>query len=174
MNRPGDVTFRTPVRVAQGQPCDRTDMTAWSQNGGPLPTSLANHIATCPTCADRVRRVNQVHAGLTLLRTERVPTNTRARANGKALRMLRRAARASKAACRLLRMRPDLTPWQRAQVHVARVSLTSAAAVLLLLMRVGIFSGFEHTRQLGQQLADAHWQRHIDPDNEFLNPQDFV
>jgi hypothetical protein len=109
-----------------------------------------------------------------LLRTDRVPTNTRARANGKALRMLRRAARASKAAHRLLRMRPDLSPWQRAQVHIARVSLASAAAVLLMLMRVGILSGFEHTHQLGQQLADAHWNRHIDPDGEFFGRQDYV
>ena len=174
MNRPRDATTRWPAIAAGRKPCERADLIAWSQQGGPLPTSLTNHIATCSACAERVRRVNQVHAGLMLLRTDRVPTNTRARANAKALRMLRRAARASKAATRLLRMRPDLSPWQRAQVHLARVSLASAAAVLLVAMRIGIFSGFEHTRQLGQQLADAHWQRHIDPDGEFLGPNDLV
>jgi len=174
MSRPGNMTFRSPVAMATHKPCDRADMMAWSQQGGPLPTSLANHIATCSACAERVRRVNQVHAGLMLLRTDRVPTHTRARANAKSLRMLRRAARASKAAYRLLRMRPNLTPWQRAQVHIARVSLASAAAVLLLVARIGVFSGFERTRQLGQQLADAHWQRHIDPNGEFLGPHDVL
>ena len=37
-------------------------------------------------------------------------------------------------------------------------------------MRIGVMAGFEHTRELGNQLAAAHWDRHIDPNHEFLDP----
>jgi hypothetical protein len=105
-----------------------------------------------------------------MMRTRPVPNGLYARANTRALRMLRRAARASAAAARLLRMRPNLTPWQRAQLHVARVSLGAAAAMLLLVARAGVTTGLERTQSLGQKLASLHWDRHIDPDGEWLDP----
>lgn len=154
--------------------CERADLNDWASRGGPLPTRLAAHVAGCPGCAAKVRRVNEVHASLTLLRTQASPPELTARANGRALRMLRRAARASEAAERLLRMRPDLTPWQRAQVHMARVSLAAAAAIMLLILRTGTTLGFEKTRILGEQLAACHWERHIDPGGEFLGPRDLA
>jgi len=115
--------------------------------------------------------VNEVHASLMLLGSQPLPANLHARANGRALRMLRRVTRASEAASRLLRMRPNLTPWQRAQVHLARVSLGAVAATLMLMARVGILAGVEQTQSMGQTLASAHWDRHIDPDGEFLQRQ---
>jgi hypothetical protein len=132
---------------------------------------LAAHITSCPGCADKVRRINQVHASLMLLRTQAAPADLTARANGRALRMLRRAARASAAAQRLLVMRPGLNRWQRAQIHATRLSLTAAAAVVMLVVRAGTLMGFEQTRILGEQLAASHWERHIDPNAEFFGPR---
>jgi hypothetical protein len=167
--RPGLGEAGTP-RIA----CNRPDLADWSVRGGPLPARLASHVNTCPACADRVRRVNEVHASFTLLRTQSASPNLLARANGRALRMLRRAARASAAAERLLRMHPQLSTWQRAQVHMARMSLGAAAAVLVLCARMGILAGFEQTRQMGEQLAATHWERHIDPGGQFLGPRDLA
>ncbi len=154
--------------------CTRRDLDTWAQEGGPLPGRLAAHIRECPGCAEKVRRLSMVHASLGLLRTQPPPANLLARSNGRGLRMLRRVERASEAAKRLLLMRPDLPRWQRAQIHAARFSLAAAASLLLLLMRVGIMSGFEQTRRMGEQLAAAHWDRHIDPDREFLDPPNFI
>lgn len=151
--------------------CDRPDLAAWSTQGGPLPARLADHVAECPGCARQVCRVNQVHASLMLLSSQPLPPNLHARANGRALRMLRRVTRASAAATRLLRMRPDLPLWQRVQVHIARASLSAAAAVLVLMMRAGVLSGVKETQALGQTLASAHWDRHIDPTGEWLQRQ---
>lgn len=148
--------------------CD--EIARWSSRGGALPRRLAAHTRQCAACADRIRRVNQAHAALMLLRTARSPANLHARANGRALRMLRRAARASAAAGRLLAMRPNLTPWQRAQIHVARVSLSAAAALLTLVVRAGVLTGIERTQAMGEQLASAHWDRHIDPQGEWIEP----
>lgn len=146
------------------------ELAGWAEHGGVLPARLAAHAGRCPRCADRVRLVNEVNAGLTLLRTQSLPANLHARANGRALRMLRRVARASSAAARLLAMRPHLSPWRRAQLHVMRVSLSGAAAVLALCARAGVNAGFDRTRDLGQQLASAHWERHIDPNHEWFEP----
>jgi anti-sigma factor RsiW len=130
---------------------------------------LAVHVERCPACADRVRRVSQVHASLMLLGSQPLPANLHARANGRALRMLRRVTRASAASADLLRMRPNLSPWQRVQLYVARISLSAVAALIVLIIRVGILSGLERTQALGQALASAHWDRHIDPDHEWLD-----
>ena len=162
------VTARGPGGPAS-RPCERPDLADWATRGGPLPSGLAAHIEHCPACADRVRRVNQVHASLTLLGSQPLPANLHARANGRALRMLRRVTRASAAAANLLRMRPNLSPWQRAQLYIARASLSAVAAVIVLVVRVGIISGIERTEAMGQALAAAHWDRHIDPDHEWLD-----
>jgi hypothetical protein len=150
--------------------CDRRDLTEWSIEGGPLPIRLAAHIRNCSACAAHVRRVNEVHASLNLLQSMSIPPDLPARANGRALRMLKRVARASSAAQRLLRIRPNLTRLQRAGIHLARMSLGAAAAVLTLLMRAGLLTGFEQTKQMGQALALRHWEQHIDPGDGSMGP----
>ncbi len=152
--------------------CERRDLADWAERGGALPARLSAHVARCPGCADLVRRVSDVHASLTLLQTRAVPNPLPARANNRALRMLRRAARASAAAAKLLRTQPRLPLWQRVQLHVMRASLATVVAVFFLIMRIGLLGGIERTQEMGEQLADAHWQRHIDPTGEWLDRHD--
>lgn len=151
--------------------CDRSDLRAWSERGGRLPRSLAAHILECPACARRVHAINTVLTGLSLINAQPVPLRTRRLANERALRFLQRAARASAAAQRLLRTNPNLTFWQRAWIHGGRLALSATAAAIVLLMRIGVIAGFEETRNLGEQMAAAHWERHIDPTGEWL-PRD--
>ncbi|GMU24680.1 MAG: hypothetical protein AMXMBFR13_47530 [Phycisphaerae bacterium] len=65
-------------------------------------------------------------------------------------------------------MRPELTRWQRAQVHLARVTCAAAAAVLVLVTRASVDRGLARTRTMGEVLAERHWERHIDPGREWL------
>lgn len=173
MRRFDDPSSRPNHISTEGLPrpgCGRPDLLKWSATGGALPRRLSEHIRLCPGCADQVRRVSTVHTGLMLLQNQPVPHGLRTRANGRALRMLRRVARASEAAGRLLRLRPNLSPWQRAKLHIARGFCGAVAAALVLAARFGVMSGIDRTRDLGEQLAAAHWSRHIDPNNEFLDP----
>lgn len=148
--------------------CQRPDLTAWASQGGALPARLSVHIQNCPSCAERVRRVNQTHAGLMLLSHQALPPHLHARANGRAMRMLRRAERASAAARRLLAIRPDLPLFERARVHMTRAACGAAAALLVLVLRTGTQQGINRTVTLGQKLASLHYERHIDPDGEWL------
>jgi hypothetical protein len=150
--------------------CSRPDLHKWADTGGALPGRLSDHIRLCPGCADQVRRVSTVHTGLMLLQSQPLPHGLQNRASNRALRMLRRVARASEAAARLLKMRPGLSRWQRAKLHIARVCCGAVAASLVLVVRVGVMTGVYRTRDLGQQLAAAHWDRHIDPNHEWLDP----
>jgi hypothetical protein len=159
-----------PVTVG----CGRADLKWWSDTGGPLPVGLAAHLSSCRLCADHTRRMSVVHAGLMLLRTQTAPLDLSSRANARALRVMRRTARASQAAKRLLRMKPGLNRWQRAQICLARISLGAAAASLLLMARVGLLTGLEHTRETGQILAAKHWERHVDPGGLFMGPRSFT
>lgn len=150
--------------------CGRSDMLKWSDAGGALPRRLSDHIRLCPGCAEQVRRVSTVHAGLTLLQSQPLPHELHKRANSRALRMLRRVARASAAASQLLQVRPNLSSWQRAKLHIARGCFGAVAAIIIVTLRVGAMVGIEQTKDLGDQLAAAHWDRHIDPNNEWLDP----
>jgi hypothetical protein len=174
-NRPPVSTGNLELRTMNFNPsCDRPDLAEWSTRGGPLPPKLASHLLQCPGCADRVRRLSRVQASLMLLRTQAVPSELVPRANGRALRMLRRVARASEEAKRLLRTHPNLGRWQRAQIHMTRLSLGVAAAGLVLLTRATIFTGLDRTRELGETLATRHWEQHIDPDGEWFGPRGMV
>jgi len=160
----------SPSAAHVASACDRSDLQRWSLRGGPLPRRLSAHVRDCPGCAEQVRRVSRVFSSLTLLQANAAPVGLYGRANNRAMRMLRRTTRRSNAAVRLLRMKPDLTTWQRAQLHVARLSLAAAAVLLFMVGRAGVTAGLEQSRDLGQQLANVHWERHIDPDGEWLDP----
>jgi len=136
----------------------------WSVDGGPLPIRLSEHVKRCAACQAQVDRVNRVQASLTLLQTQALPPNLHARANGRALRLLRRAERASAAARELLCCRPDLPYWQRIQFQVTRLTCGVAATFLLLMIRTGVIHAAEETRDMGQTLAAMYADRHIDPD----------
>ncbi len=148
--------------------CGRADLAAWLQTGGPLPGRLQRHLAGCPRCAQAVRQANAVQTGLALLRTQRVPPHLTRRSGERALRMLRRAMRSSRAARRLLAMRPDLPPWRKAQIHLVRLSAGAVAAGLFLMLRMGTLAGFQGAHYALRDLGSVHWNRHIDPNHEWL------
>ena len=171
-----DKTWPAPNSASAGfsRPCARRDLERWSEHGGALPASLARHVRVCAACAAHVRRVNEVCVGLKLLRTTAIPAGLPKRANSRALRMLRRAARASASAARVLKMQPGLSIWQRAGLHAKRMSMGVAASFMMLVLRAGLFGGLEKTQTLGEQLAQDHWDRHIDPDGEWLDSNRFA
>ncbi|MBP7936594.1 MAG: hypothetical protein KA354_18285 [Phycisphaerae bacterium] len=165
-NPPAEATPRLDDfrRGDDGASCRRGDLAKWSAEGGPLPARLSRHIELCPACRAQVSRVNRVQASLTLLQGQALPPNLHARANGRALRLLRRAERASAAARDLLHRRPDLPYWQRIQFQITRLSCGVAAALLLLVIRVGVVHAAEETREWGETLAAMYADRHINPD----------
>jgi len=167
MNQPDKNTGLT-------QACNRRDLAKWSQRGGPLPGKLADHVTKCPACAHQVRSINQTYASITMLRNQPTPKQFYAKSNNRALKMLKRITRASEKAKHLLTFSPNLSPWQRAQLYVARVSLSAAAAVIILAIRAGTLTGFDKTQEYGETLASLHWERHIDPDGEWFGPQNWA
>ena len=167
----GNPLFVKSDVAARPEACNRWDLAHWVVRGGAIPNRLADHLRHCPGCAASVRHVSRLHASMLLLQTQPLPANLHARSNGRALRMLRRAARASAAASRLLRMRPSLSRWQQAQLHITRAACGAVAALMVLTVRTGILCGIEETREVGQTLAALHWDRHIDPAREWINPK---
>ncbi len=149
--------------------CDRPDLLAWAENGGPLPVRLAEHVQNCPGCRERVRRANRVHAGLMLLRTAAPPRTLSVNSHGLALRMLARVTRASQQARELLTTRRELSRWEVVRLYTTRVSMGLAAAVLLLVVRTGVMLGINTGCRAGQDLANVYWD-HVDPEHEWINP----
>lgn len=164
---------KAPVARAVGETvsgCGRADLAVWVQTGGPLPGRLQRHLAGCPHCARVVRQANAVRTGLALLRTQRVPPHLTRRSGERALRMLRRAVRSSRAARRLLAIRPDLPLWRKAQIHVVRLSAGAVAAGLFLMLRMGTLAGFQGAHHALRGLGSVHWNRHIDPGHKWMGP----
>ena len=164
-----EASLRLVLPAPKDAPCDRRDLVRWTDRGGPMPRRLARHLDGCPPCSAYARRISRVHTTLNGLRAAPTPMSLFERTGQKALRMLRRAVRASEDARRALRARPNLSTWQRAQLHVARVSMSAAAALLMLVTRTVVQDGVEQTRAAGEVLAQTHWERHIDPDGAWLD-----
>lgn len=160
-------------RATESLGCGRRDLMRWADRGGPLPSSLERHIRRCNDCAQAVRRCKEVHAGLTLLRTQTMPVGVVPEGQSGALRMLRRTERASKAALRMLQSKRNLTPWQRAQLQVTRLSMGAAAALLVLVVRTGVIGGIEKAHTTGTTLADRYYSQ-MSLTDEMQNPRDMA
>lgn len=150
--------------------CRFPELDRWIDRGGVMPTSLVEHALACDACAERIRRINRVNAGLTLLGAQPVPIRSVSAANQRAMRMLRVTVRRSEAAKRLLKSRPRLSLTQRVQLQMTRATLTAAAAGLMIVLRVGALAGWERVEADGERLALAHWERHVDPTGEWMGP----
>lgn len=132
---------RVPPRSAA-----RSSMADTSRPAQPPPVPMANRA--------------RLRSAMDLLQGTSPPPRLLARANARALRMLRRTIRASEEARQLLHDTPRMD--RRFVVHRLRqVALSSAAVIAMVILRMGMLTGLEEGRRLTELLAQTHVDRHI-------------
>ncbi len=126
------------------------------------------HMAECPECAALAAQIGSVHAGLLLMRGQIPRQDLLARANQRALRFLRRVARATRAAERLRHARPQTSTWDRVRPYAVRYGSSAAAALLMILLRTGVFEAFDDDVALAERVVAHYVETYIDPGESML------
>lgn len=107
--------------------------------------------------------LRRVATAMLRMRSQRPTQPLLARANSRALRFVDSALRRSRM-CRQLQQTTPGLPWRtRLALTGGRFALATAACLVLLLCKTGVFSTFDSVSRTADRMAKAHVDRHIGP-----------
>lgn len=126
---------------------------------------LGQHVAHCPRCRRRLRRMGRLRLAMRLLRAEPRPADLLQKANATALEMLQRPIRTARQAQRVRNAR-DPRPRLRLVVQRHTSSALAAAACLLVLVlaRFGLLNTFDTAHRRGQSALRERYLTHVGAD----------
>ena len=118
------------------------------------------------------RSLDRVAASMVLLQTRAMPVDLPLKANLCASKMMKRTVRSAVASVKF----EDSTV-RRRNLWASRLSfsVTNCAATVMLCVLLSLLGrGFAATQVVASDLAVCHWNRHIDPDDEFLSSSEMT
>ena len=134
---------------------DRVDnTTAWAQS----------HIAHCPRCRRQLLGHSRLRLALLLLKTQPHRPDLLMQANRRAIGVLKRSLRELPKAEKLRHISPKPALFVRLSKYTQSVGHAAACLLVLLLLRMGIFSSLEKVDKQGQEFARAYYARLTDAD----------
>jgi hypothetical protein len=148
------------------RPCKRLRNTVpsfWNSLRGRLAERFQDHVAHCPRCQRRLALNNRVEIGLCLLRSEPHSTDLLARVNQSALNVLKLSLRNAPAAGPLRQARPEPLWFDAHRPLIERILNVAACLFIAILIRVGIFSDFNHVKQDGTKVLQKYYANNLDP-----------
>ena len=119
---------------------------------------IEDHVASCPRCQRRLAGLGRVNLALAVLKNQPHGLELLGRANAQAIGRLKNSVRDVPAAESLRRALPRLSWWGRWHGYVQRVGNLAACLVILLLMKVGVFSSMETLQDEGQRVVREHYE----------------
>ena len=134
---------------------DRVDnTTAWTQR----------HIASCPRCRRLAIGNSRIRLALLLIKTQPHKPDLLMQANRRAIGVLKRSLRELPQAERLRHISPKPALLVRLSKYTQAVGHAAACLLVLLLLRMGIFSSLAKVDKQGQEFAKAYSARLTDAD----------
>jgi len=125
---------------------------------------LQNHIANCPRCQRRLSVYGRVEVAISLLKTQPHQIDLLTRANTQAIKMLKHGLRFAPKADKLKQKRPQ-PAWILRYSGFSRSVVNAAACVMILvLLKMGVFSSMDNARQNGRAAVRGYYAKHLDQD----------
>ena len=123
---------------------------------------LQNHIANCPRCQQRLNRTGKVNIALALLKSQPHTLDLLKRANTQAINVLKHTLRYAPKAEKLKDIRPE-PKWFFRYYNLNRSIVNAAACILvLLLLKIGLFSSMDNIKQHGNIVLKNYYSKHLD------------
>jgi len=113
---------------------------ALSRQIGPDAVWVQRHIASCPRCRRRLLRTSRVSVAMQLLKSQPHSLDLLARANNKAVSVLKHSLRYSDKAQKLKVALPEPTIFERLRKYRSAAVNVAACVTILLLIKTGMFS----------------------------------
>ena len=131
---------------------------------GPDAGWIQNHIANCPRCRRRLSAVGKVNLALSIIKSQPHKLDLLMRANTQAVGALKHSLRQAPKALKLKVCLPEpnqLEKWGRYAHTVANVA---ACIVILLLMKIGVFSSMGKFQTEGKKAIEQYYASHVGKD----------
>lgn len=132
---------------------------------------LQGHIANCPRCQQRLSRVGMVNVALSLLKSQPHSLDLLKRANAQAINVLKHSLRNGPKAEKLKDIRPEPKWFVRYNSITQPVVNAAACILVLVLLKVGVFSSMDNIQRHGNSAVKHYYSRHLDQNtvNDIFN-----
>lgn len=127
-----------------------------------LTERLSDHVAHCPRCRQRLAMVNRVELALTLVQTQPLNVGLLARANNKALDILKHSLRNAPKSAALRIAKTDLSRLEKMRPGLERVLNAAACVFVIFMIKTGISRSLLDYKEQGEAVIKNYYARNLD------------
>jgi hypothetical protein len=138
--------------------------TTISKSFGPEANWLNEHIMRCPKCQQRLISCGKVNLALSFMKSQPHGLDLLMRANTQAIAVLKHSLRREPKAQELEKKLPEPKILEKCSKYGHSVANLAACIVILLLMKIGIFSSMDQFHNQGQQVMKQYYARQVGED----------
>jgi len=137
---------------------------AMNRRFGPEASWLHNHIMYCPRCQYRLVSCGKVNLALSFMKSQPHGLDLLMRANTQAIAVLRHSLRREPKAQKLERKFPEPKLLERCSRYGHSAANLAACIVILLLMKIGVFSSMNNLQTQGQKVIKQYYVKQVGAD----------
>lgn len=138
--------------------------TAISKSFGPDANWLNEHITHCPRCQQRLVSCGKVNLALSFMKSQPHGLDLLMRANTQAIAVLKHSLRSGPKAQKLETKLPEPKMLERCSKYGHSVANLAACILILLLMKIGVFSSMDQFHNQGQRVMKQYYARQVGED----------
>jgi len=137
---------------------------AMSRSFGPEASWLHNHIMHCTKCQRRLVSCGKVNLALSFMKSQPHGLDLLMRANTQAIHVLKHSLRREPKAQKLERKLPEPKLLERCSHYGHSAANLAACIVILLLMKIGVFSSMNNLQTQGQKVIKQYYVKQVGED----------
>lgn len=138
--------------------------TTFSRHFGPDADWLNNHIINCPRCQRRLVSCGKVNLALSFMKSQPHNLDLLKRANAQTIAVLKHSLRHEPKARELKTKLTEPGLFERCSKYGHSLANLAACVLILLLMKIGVFSSMDNFQNQGQKVIRQYYSRHIGED----------
>ena len=138
--------------------------TTFNRRFGPEADWLNDHIMHCPRCQRRLISCSKVNLAISFMKSQPHNLDLLMRANAQAVGVLKHSLRHEPKARELERKLPDPGLIERCGKYGHYIANLAACFLILLLMKIGVFSSMDNFQNHGQKAIRQYYSRQIGED----------
>lgn len=138
--------------------------TVVSKSIGPEANWLNEHIIHCPKCQQRLISSGRVNLALSFMKSQPHGLDLLMRANTQAINVLKHSLRNEPKALKLETKLPEPKLLEKCSKYGHYLANLAACIVILLLMKIGVFSSMDQFQNQGQRVMKQYYAKQVGED----------
>jgi len=123
---------------------------------------LNDHVTHCPRCQRRLAIVNRVEIAMMLMKTQPQDIGLLARANSKALDMLKHSLRNAPQSAALRTMQVDQSRFEKIRPGLERALNVAACVFVVIMIKTGVSNSLLDYKKQGENVIHNYYARNLD------------